>query len=391
MLQRQITPRGNWEERLCELGFDFYEVSAKHPYWCEDRYFQLTRKQVDHIDRVTEELHSMAMSALQYVFDNDLLERFGLPEKHHELLRRSWENDKSYLYGRFDFAWSGSEPKMLEYNANTPTSIFELAVAAWDWMRDGVNTGRLPANTDQFNLLDEQLIVQFQLLKTLKNPDSLVLHFACDTDSSEDRRTVTYLAACADEAGWESVVMDINDVQLSVDNQFADGESKLITNMFSLYPYEFALLDEYADYIEQSGCTFIEPLWKVLLSSKALLPIMWSLYEGHPNLLECYFADETGLKEAEKLQNKVIKPIYSREGANINIVLDGKAVEGTAGNYGAEGHIIQEYAPLAEYEHGRCVVGSWVIGKVASGISFRESNTLITNDVARFIPHVIIN
>lgn len=389
MLQLNIKPRQGWQERLCELGFDFYEVSGSHPYWTEHQYFQISRQEVNQIDIVSERLHSMAMEAIAYVFEQDLLSLFGLPEKHHDLLRHSWRTDKTYLYGRFDFAWDGLHaPKLLEYNAQTPTSLFEASVAAWDWLKQNVESGTLPKEADQFNLLDEQLIVQFNLLKTTKQPKSLVLHFACDETSSEDLRTITYLSACAEEAGWESVIVDINDIQLTVDEQFADHNSKVIHNLFSLYPYEFALLDEYGDYIAESGCTFIEPLWKVLLSSKALLPIMWQLYPGHENLLEAYFSADPRCKT---MTNKVTKPLFSREGANIAIELKGQQVEGTAGYYGQEGYITQKYAPLVSFNNKRCVIGSWLIGKVASGISFRESDSLITNDVARFVPHLILN
>ena len=388
MLQLDIEPREGWEHRLLELGFDFYEVSSKHPYWCESRYFQLNREQVDHIDNVTEELHELAIKAVAHVFDNDLLHLFGLPEKHYDLLRKSWATDRSYLYGRFDFAWDGKgEPKMLEYNGQTPTSLFELSVAAWDWMKQSVEAGKIPRNADQFNLLDERIITQFAYLREAKGVESVVLHFACDETSPEDRRTVTYLAQCAQEVGFETVIVDINEIQLSVDNEFLDHNSKQIFNLFSLYPYEFALLDPYGDYIEESGCKFIEPIWKVLLSSKALLPIMWKLNPGHPNLLECYFSND---KEAALIENKVTKPIYSREGANIKIELQGETVEGTTGNYGAEGFITQAFAPLAEFKNGRVVIGSWVIGKTGCGISFRESDKLITNDVARFVPHIIV-
>ena len=324
---------------------------------------------------------------MAHVFEHDLLHLFGLPEKHHCLLRQSWATDKSYLYGRFDFAWDGySEAKMLEYNAQTPTSLFELSVAAWDWMKQCVDLAKLPRHVDQFNLLDERIIAQFAYLREAKNLESLTLHFACDETSSEDRRTVTYLAQCAEEVGFQTEMVDINQIQLSVDNEFLDHNANKIFNMFSLYPYEFALLDEYGDYLAESGCRFIEPIWKVLLSSKALLPIMWKLYPQHPNLLECYFSSEDA---AKRMINKVTKPIYSREGSNIEIVLEGKTVEGTTGNYGNEGFICQEYVPLAEFEHGHIVVGSWMIGKTGSGISFRESNNRITNDVARFIPHII--
>ncbi|MDN3610241.1 glutathionylspermidine synthase family protein [Vibrio ostreicida] len=388
MLQVDIAPRQGWETRLLELGFDFYEVSSRHPYWCESQYVQMTRDQVDTIDAATEELHQLAIQAVEYVFDNDLLDLFGLPRRHYDLLRQSWATDKSYLYGRFDFAWDGRGcPKMLEYNAQTPTSLFEASVVAWDWMTQNVDSGKLPRHADQFNLLDERLIAQFAYLRETKARRSFVLHFACDEASSEDRRTVTYLAECAKDVGFETVIVDINAIQLTVDQRFADHKGQPIDNLFSLYPYEFALLDEYGDYIANSGCQFIEPLWKVLLSSKALLPILWQLNPGHKNLLECYFSHDP---QAQRMSQKVIKPIYSREGANIQIVLNGQCVEGTSGLYGNEGFVTQEYAPLVQFKHGHCVIGSWMIGKTASGLSVRESNQRITNDVARFVPHIFL-
>ena len=76
------------------------------------------------------------------------------------------------------FSWDGmSDPKMLEYNAQTPTSLFELSVAAWDWMRQLVTEGKLPHHADQFNLLDERIITQFAYLREAKDLESMILHF----------------------------------------------------------------------------------------------------------------------------------------------------------------------------------------------------------------------
>ncbi len=389
MLSLDIKARPDWQNRVCDLGFSFFEVSQRYPYWVEDRYMRFSSEQIDQIDNASETLHDMAIKAVQYVFEHDLLDKFGIPESFHSLLRHSWKTDKSYLYGRFDFAWDGKNaPKMLEYNAQTPTSLFEASVVAWDWMSANVERGLLPQDTDQFNILDEQLIAQFRRLLVDKQPETNILHFIVCEDSEEDLRTVKYLAACADEAGWESVWLDVHSIQLTSDYRFADHNSKLMTTAFWLYPYEFAFLDEYAQYIENSGMKFIEPLWKVLLSSKALLPVLWKLYPEHDNLLPCYFSDDPN---SQFIGDKVVKPIYSREGANITIVMDGESVETSQGNYGEEGFITQQYWPLAEFEHGRCVIGSWIIGRVAAGISVRESKSRITDDVARFVPHVIIN
>ncbi|WP_337219547.1 glutathionylspermidine synthase family protein, partial [Vibrio parahaemolyticus] len=68
---------------------------------------------------------------------------------------------------------------MLEYNGQTPTSLFELSVAAWDWMKQSVEAGKIPRNADQFNLLDERIITQFAYLRETKDMESMLLHFAC--------------------------------------------------------------------------------------------------------------------------------------------------------------------------------------------------------------------
>ncbi|SDH14487.1 Glutathionylspermidine synthase [Vibrio xiamenensis] len=388
MFLRDIEPRDKWQDRVCRLGFDFFEVSQKYPYWVDDRYFQFDMGQVDQVDKASEALHDMSIKAVQHVIENDMLDKFGVPVQYHQLIKHSWRTDKSYLYGRFDLAWDGKHPpKLLEYNAQTPTSLFEASVVAWDWLECNVSRGLLPSYTDQFNILDEQLILQFKTLLVEKQPETPILHFIVSEESEEDLRTVKYLAACADEAGWESIWLDTGDIQLTEDQRFADHESKLITTAFWLYPYEFALLDEYAQYIEHAGMKFIEPLWKVLLSSKALLPVLWQLYPGHENLLPCYFSDDP---KVCLIKDKVTKPIYSREGANISIVFAGEDIEISDGCYGAEGFVTQQYWPLAKFQYGRCVIGSWMVGRVGSGISVRESYSRITDDVARFIPHVII-
>ena len=127
---------------------------------------------------------------------------------------------------------------------------------------------------------------------------------------------------------------------------------------------------------------WIEPAWKMILSNKAILPILWELYPEHPNLLPAYF-------EPGKLTDYVKKPILSREGANINLVKEGSLLQASEGEYGKEGFIFQELFSLPDFKGNYPVIGSWVIGQEPAGMGIREANTLITDNHSRFVPHLI--
>ena len=129
----------------------------------------------------------------------------------------------------------------------------------------------------------------------------------------------------------------------------------------------------------KSNVNWIEPIWKMLWSNKALLPILWQLYPNHPNLLPSYFEPNS--------TSYVKKPKLSREGANIQIVQNNQIVTNTAGNYGAEGFIYQDLAHIPNIDGNYPVIGSWIIGGEAAGMGIRESNTIITNNTSRFVPH----
>ena len=120
----------------------------------------------------------------------------------------------------------------------------------------------------------------------------------------------------------------------------------------------------------------------MILSNKAILPILWELYPNCPYLLPAYF-------ENDRLTEYVKKPILSREGANIELVRGREIVQQTDGEYGEEGHIYQQLFTLPDFDGNYPVIGSWIIGQEAAGMGIRESNTLVTDNLSRFIPHYI--
>ncbi|WP_031518743.1 glutathionylspermidine synthase family protein [Siccibacter colletis] len=380
-----IVERPNWREKATEFGFNFHTMYGE-PYWCEDAYYKLTLAQVERLEAVTAELHQMCLQAVETVVSSDdLLAKFRIPKHTWELVRQSWRTNQPSLYSRLDIAWDGvGEPKLLENNADTPTSLYEAAFFQWLWLEDQLNAGNLPAGSDQFNSLQEQIIERFVELRE-KHGFQLV-HFACCRDSVEDRGTVQYLQDCAAEAGVASEFLFIEDIGLGEKGQFTDLQDQVISNLFKLYPWEFMLREVFSTKLEDAGVRWLEPAWKSILSNKALLPLLWKMFPDHPNLLPAYFAEDSH----PEMEKYVVKPLFSREGANITIVDNGQEIARSEGVYGEEGMIVQQYHPLPQFDGSYTLIGSWLINDQPAGIGIREDKALITQDMSRFYPHIFV-
>ncbi|KZN31109.1 glutathionylspermidine synthase family protein [Pseudoalteromonas luteoviolacea] len=388
MLRIPIQPRADWQQQANALGFKFHTMHGQ-PYWDESAYYQFTLTQIEQdIEAPTQELHEMLLFLVDKICDDDeLMRRFAIPEKFWSTVRRSWLRKDPHLYGRFDFCYDGtSHAKLLEANYDTPTSLFETAYWQWMWLEQQVSAGSLPRNSDQYNSIQEQLISRFRHIHKFNR--SHALHFSCCKDTEEDKGTVDYLRSCALEAGIPCRFTYIEDIGLSTENHFTDLADNTINWCFKLYPWEFMFSDEYADPLQTLSTQWLEPAWKSILSNKAILPLLWQYFPNHPNLLPAYFGDQKHKLDAQK--GSVKKPIFSREGANIEILKEGKVIAHSPGTYGDEGYIYQEFKALPNFAGEHIVVGSWVIGDQPAGIGLRADTSLITQDLSRFVPHVIL-
>jgi glutathionylspermidine synthase len=375
MQRNNITPRNNWQNEVEKLGFGFHSTNL--PYWKEDAYYSFSMDEILQIEKATIELWDLCLGAVQHVIDNNLYHNFAIPQNFISLIENSWQNDHPSIYGRFDFCFKNGEIKLLEFNADTPTSLYEAGIVQWFWLQDFDKT------KDQFNSIHEKMIAYWTYLKPYLKQGKL--HFTCLKETLEDLTNTEYIRDCAMQAGIETQLVFIDDIGWDNDaNIFIDLEGEQIKNMFKLYPWEWMLTDDFGNQIlEDVNKTFwIEPTWKMLLSNKAILPILWELYPNCKYLLPSYF-------EADKLLNYVKKPILSREGANINIVKNNTTLLKTDGNYGNEGFIYQELFELPNLEGKYPVIGSWIIGQEPAGIGIREADGLITDNKSCFVPHII--
>ncbi|MGL5739396.1 MAG: glutathionylspermidine synthase family protein, partial [Plesiomonas shigelloides] len=193
---------------------------------------------------------------------------------------------------------------------------------------------------------------------------------------------------CAKEAGLNTKFVFIEEIGLSADGRFTDTDDHIIEWMFKLYPWEFMFREAYAEHLASAQVQWLEPMWKSIISNKALLPLLWQRFPNHPNLLPAYFADDPA---RSALKDYVVKPLFSREGANISIVQDQKTVYEVDGPYGEEGMIWQAYHPLPKFGDNYTLIGSWLIDDEPAGIAIREDASLVTQDLSRYIPHIILD
>ena len=381
-----VTPRHDWKKTAEEHGFDFHSLEGD-PYWDESAYYKFTMAQIeDELESAAETLEAMCFDIVDRVCGSDeMMAKLAIPEAFRDYIAATWKDQERNLYGRMDFCYDGkSPPKLFEYNADTPTSLYETSIFQWVWLEQAMERAIVPKGCDQFNSLHEKLVAAFGKLGVDGK-----LTFACARDSLEDAGTIEYLADCAQQGGLETARIFMDEIGIDGGGRFTDLDDVTIPWLFKLYPWEWLLREEFARHIPGSGTHFIEPAWKAVLSNKGFLPLLWQKHRGHPNLLPAYFEGDA---DARTLGDSYVKkPLYSREGWNVEVVVNGKSQPAKDGKYGAEGHILQAYRPLPDFGGVFPMCGVWLVASEPAGMCIREDRSLVTTDDARFIPHVILD
>lgn len=393
MRRLTLTPRTEWQQRVEKIGLTFHTLADGSPYWDETAYWQFTAREIDRLEAATATIQELCLKAGDVILDQDRLAQMGIPQSAHAAIRAAWNAEPPALYGRLDLAYDGDTIKLLEYNADTPTGLLEAAVAQWYWLQDCF------PDADQWNSLHEKLIAKW---KDLKDYVPAPVYFA-DAGSDEDRMTVTYLADTAEQAGLKARHIAMHEIGWDARRrQFVDQTNHPMGTLFKLYPWEWLLAEPFAAHALETlppasplveygprkdrrswgSMLWMEPIWKMMWSNKALLAILWELNPGHELLLPAY------LDGPRDLKSYVRKPLLGREGAGIAVVRDGTCVEGALDGASAQGYVYQALAPMATAAGKTAVFGSWLIDGEPAGMGIRESKSLVTNNTSCFVPHL---
>lgn len=391
--------RPDWQEKAEADGFTFHTMYGE-PYWDEDTVYAFSLDEIEtQIEDPSTALHALCREAAARIVESgELLGKLDIPEAQWDLVRNSWRNGEGELYGRFDLIYDGTGPaQMMEYNADTPTALYESAGFQWKWFEDQRDRGILGAGADQFNRIFEALSERFAALFA-KDTD---IHFTSVANSPEDFATVEFLAWAARDAGLGAHYVETGQIGLTTTGQFADAEDRVIGVLFKLYPWEDMLRDGFAPHLALSGTRFIEPPWKAVVANKGILPVLWEMFEGHPNLLPAFFAEDMqaqtpavrrAIDRGLFAHGQVRKPIFSREGASVTILGPDDRIIASAENRAYDAHrtIVQAYRPLPDFDGFHPVLGTWIVGETCVGLGIREDRALITQDLSRFKPHFIL-
>lgn len=367
----KIKPRIEYTKIVEDLGFNF---SAN--YWNEDFYYRFNDKEVEEIYKITNSAYELYCNMVQKVIDDGLWSRFNIPKEYVPFIIRSWEEDDLSLYGRFDIVLDDRDEKfkILEFNADTPTSIFEASVIQWQWKED------VFPFSDQMNSIHENLVQSWKDIHESYKYNRY--DFGCIMDIDEELTTTSYILSTAQEAGLDTSLVDMRKIVRN-NESFYLPTGEVINCMFKLYPWEDMMEEEFGWYLPNTEMIWIEPSWKLLMSDKESLVLLHEMYPECDFLLPTY-------ESSKYLKDYCIKPRHGREGQNVKLIRRGEILESSNGNYSSDEVVYQELVPIRSFDGRYPVMGSWIIGGEASGIGIRETSTLITDNMSNFIPHIIL-
>ncbi len=376
-----------WRKRVEGEGLVYHTLANGDTYWKERTYYEFTPNQVDKLEETTLELWDRSLDAAAHIIANKRYEELAIPEKAIPYIEAAWELEPPAVYGRFDLMWDGkSEPKLLEFNADTPTSLIEAAVCQWSWKETYF------PEADQFNSLHDKLVAKWKELIDGHYVHDVIHVAHANDESCEDLATATYMRDVIELAGAKTKGLLMEQITLNPDNHFVDLDGEYIKSIFKLYPWEWMLNEEFAEDLRYTmnitqkpvakSTQWIEPIWKMLLSNKGVLAVMHELFPHHPNLLAAHLD-----KEPAYLPAWVRKPLLSREGANISV-----GGISTPGSYGGP-YVWQQHSVQNQcFGEARPIIGSWVVDGAPAGIGIREGcasvNGGVTGNLSGFVPHI---
>jgi len=376
---------------LESIGFAWHTDSNDTPY-IADELVVVKEAEAEAYAEAANELYDMFVEAGQYIIDNNLFHEIGIPFNLVELIKESWENDVHWhLYGRFDFAGGidGKPIKLLEFNADTPTALFETAIVQWAMLtQNGLEESR------QFNAVYEALLENFRRLVTLEEDTSRFEElyegwkflFSSVRGSIEEEQTVRLLEHIAKEAGYTTAFAYVDEVEFSAEEGiFFDG--MLYELWFKLLPWENIALEEpdlamlLTQIVQRQKAIIFNPAYTLMFQSKGILPILWELFPDHPLLLEASF-EPLGKKQ-------VAKPVFGREGESIRILdAEGNLLAGSEGSYDSHKTVYQAYTELPADAKGRRYQAGVFFAYEACGLGYRRGGEIL-NNTSKFVGHII--
>jgi len=377
---------------LEQLGFVWHTDSDETSY-LSHQLVEITEAEAEAYYEAGNILYDMFVAAGEHVVENDLFHEIGIPFNLIDQIKESWENEVHWhLYGRFDLAGGidGRPIKLLEFNADTPTALFETAIIQWAILKQNAMDA-----SKQFNIVYDKLLENFKRLVTLeesveefeKHYDGWKFLFTAVRGSAEEENTVRLLQHIASEAGYETEFAFMDEVELdSEEGIFYQDEPYEL--WFKLVPWEDIAIEEselgalLGDIIANQKAIIFNPAYTLMFQSKGIMKILWDLYPDHPLLLETSF-------EPLEDQKQVKKPIFGREGGSVSIIDEkGSVLLSEEGDYEGFTPIYQAYVELPSDADGARYQAGVFYAYESCGLGFRKGGEIM-NNMSKFVGHIV--
>jgi glutathionylspermidine synthase len=378
---------------LEEIGFHWHTDIDNSDY-IADKIVEVTPSEADAYYEAANELYDMYTQAGQYVIDNNLFHEIGVPYNLIDLVKSCWDSDVHWhLYSRFDFAGGvGGRPiKLLEFNADTPTALFETSVIQWALLKqNGMD------ESVQFNNIYEGLKDNFKRLITLNDDPSEFenryegwkILFSSVRNSKEEENTVRFMQQIAHEAGWVTGFCYMDEVGFDDEHGIFDEDGENYEFWFKLYPWEDIAINEpdltmrLTNIIKNQKAIILNPAYSVMFHSKGMLKILKDLFPNSQYLLSSSFTPLPNTKQVEK-------KMLSREGQNVKIIeANGTVSYQTDGTYSNIKNIYQEFVELPIDESGANYQAGVFFAYEGIGLGYRKGGVVLDN-MSKFVAHKI--
>ena len=377
---------------LEEIGFGWHTDSDSSKY-VADELVIVSDQEAEAYYEAVNELYDMYATAAQHVIDKNLFFDLGIPFNLIDSIKKSWGNDVHWhLYGRFDLAGGidGSPIKLIEFNADTPTALFETAILQWALLKhNGMDEER------QFNNIYEAISDNFRRLVTLfddpegfeKYYDGWKILFSSVSGNLEEEQTVRLLQQMAIDVGFDTGFEPLGGVKFDEEGIY-DAQDTPYEYWFKLFPWEDIAIEEpelatlLTTIMNNQRAIILNPAYTLLFQSKGMMKILCDLFPDSPYLLKTSFEPLKDIQQVEKR-------MFGREGANVRIIdAVGKTLEANDGPYGNFKPIYQEYIEFPKDAQGNSYQAGVFFAYEACGLGFRRGGKILGN-MSKFVGHVL--
>ncbi len=404
-VESSLSERKTWLNIANEDEAAFVDMMGGH-YLTDklsDQYlhYGLSKSAKDDLEYATNELHGLFMHATDYVLSHpELLAKFNLPDSVLPKIRQSWENRLNQLItSRFDFSMSEKGLKVYEYNCDSASCYMEAGKIQGKWadhfhIKDGEDAGK-----DLF----------LELARAWRKSKALGLVHILRDDEPEEKYHALFMQQVLKSAGIETkIIVGLAGLSWDESGNITDEDGNNVQWVWKTWSWETALdqirveCDEdqeqravyeprwkigkplrLSDVLFRENVMVFEPLWTLIPSNKAILPVLWSLFPNHPLLLNSAFT----LTDELKSTGYVTKPIVGRCGSNISLIdQNDMLVEQTDGQFSEQNMIYQELFPLPKIGDYFVQICTFSAAGIYAGSGARVDKSMVINNKSDCLP-----